>query len=123
MTDPVSLPRLLTEVVAAERLGISIDTLRRERRRQRIGYTLIGGRPRYTERHLADYITANEVAPCAKADRISSAASGITGSPAAPTVRSGAAPGLIPSRDRRAAHLSALTILSKPSSRSRSGSR
>jgi hypothetical protein len=35
--DIAPLPELITERKAAERLGVSIDTLRRERRRGRVG--------------------------------------------------------------------------------------
>jgi hypothetical protein len=64
MADLVELPKLLTEHQAADVLGVSVDTVRRERRRQRIAHTSIGGRIRYIEKHLADYIQSNEVAPC-----------------------------------------------------------
>ncbi len=52
----MQLPHLLTEREAAAALGISIDTLRRERRRGRIDYVKIGARVRHTEKHLVDYI-------------------------------------------------------------------
>jgi len=54
MTEPLRIPRLLTEREAAEALGVSPDTLTRERRRGRVTHTRIGGRIRYTEMHLSD---------------------------------------------------------------------
>jgi len=39
MPDLIRLPRLLTEAEAAEALGVSHDTLLRERKRRRIAFT------------------------------------------------------------------------------------
>lgn len=47
LPDVIALPRPIKERVAAEALGVSIDTLRRERHRGRIGYVVVAGRPRY----------------------------------------------------------------------------
>ncbi len=52
MSEAVPFPKLMNERDAAAALGVSLDTLRRERKRGRIGYTVVGGRPRYLERHL-----------------------------------------------------------------------
>jgi excisionase family DNA binding protein len=52
------LPELLTEAEAARRLGVSQATLQRERRRPQIRHVMIGGRPRYTPAHLAEYLAA-----------------------------------------------------------------
>ncbi|MFK4046167.1 helix-turn-helix domain-containing protein [Roseomonas mucosa] len=112
----------MTEAQLAESVGVSVDTIRRARRAGQIGFIMLGKKPRYLPRHLTEYLEAREVRPCAANERITSAESVTTGSASVPTVRSGAALGSIPLLDRRAAHHSALTILSKPSSRSRSGS-
>ena len=39
----------MTEIEAAQKLRVSVDTLRRARQRGDIGYTRVGGRVRYTE--------------------------------------------------------------------------
>ena len=61
----IPLPSLRTEQEVAKALGVSVDTIKRERRRGSIGYTKIGGRPRYTDAQIADYIKSKEVPPCA----------------------------------------------------------
>src|SRR5690349_7480501 len=93
MAEVVPLPQLLTERQAAAKYGVSTDTLRRERRRGRIGFTKVGGRVRYTDQHLSDYLKANEVAPCQESESTSSARSGNGGSAGARTAPSGASPG------------------------------
>ena len=122
MTEPLRLPRLLTEDKVAELLGISTDTVRRERKRKRLGFTRIGGRVRYAEDQVAAYLQnqREEASPCRK---ISSALvpSGNIGSADEGTLPPGAAHGSTPTLDRRAVHLSAQTILSKRSSPSRRG--
>lgn len=60
----MTLPTLLTESEAASRLGMSLSTLRNERRAGRIGYTRIASMVRYTERDLLDYINRNTTPPC-----------------------------------------------------------
>lgn len=50
------LPQLLSEREAAQILRCSTDTLSRERKRDRIGYTRISGRVFYTEEQLAEYL-------------------------------------------------------------------
>ena len=45
----LSLPRLLSEEQVAAALGCSPDTVRRERKRGRLGFTKVGGRIRYAE--------------------------------------------------------------------------
>ncbi len=63
-----AIPALLTEREAAERLRRSIDTIRRERRRGRIGYTRIGRRVFYTDAQLLHYLERQETKP-AEAER------------------------------------------------------
>jgi Helix-turn-helix domain len=60
MVDLPHLPKLFSERAATEALGISIDTLRRQRKRARIAHIMIGGRIRYTEMHLIRYIKEHE---------------------------------------------------------------
>lgn len=57
------LPSQFTEKEAADRLGVSPITLRRERLDGRIAYLKIRCRVRYTEAHLLDYLTRNEQCP------------------------------------------------------------
>jgi hypothetical protein len=52
MLEPIPFTRPLTEREAAAGLGVSVYTLRRERWRGRIGFVMIGCKPRYRERHL-----------------------------------------------------------------------
>jgi excisionase family DNA binding protein len=118
------VPQLLTEREAATVLGVSVDTLRRERRRRRIGYIMIGGRPRYTPQHLRAYISLREVHPCdeSSSDLLAQDTSATTGLADGQTAPPGAARGSIPTSDRLAEHRSALMILQPQGSRSRSGS-
>jgi hypothetical protein len=69
-TELARLPRLLTERQAAVALGVSIETLRRERKRRRIGYAMTAERPRYTDQHLAAYLSAREVQPCDESNNL-----------------------------------------------------
>jgi excisionase family DNA binding protein len=100
----------MTEREAAARLGVSHDTLLRERRRGRISYTIIGGRVRYTEAHLAEYVETRTV-KCRAKDRTDPEPSPVTGSAGDPTPTNGAGPGSIATLDRLVAHHSASLIL------------
>ncbi|MBU8539495.1 helix-turn-helix domain-containing protein [Roseomonas tokyonensis] len=122
MKIAVPLPELLTEAEAAKRLGVSAATMQRERKRRRIRHVIIGGRPRYTADHLAEYLTAQEVAPCREADTSTPARSPAIGLASGRTAGSGAGPGTILTLDRLAEHRSALTILQPQKSRLPSGS-
>lgn len=57
--------KMLTELEAAVRLGVSHRTMRRIREEGRIGYTRIGAGERpsvhYTEDDIADYLAGNRV--------------------------------------------------------------
>jgi len=50
------LPPLLSEREAAQILRCSTDTLSRERKRKRIGFTLISGRVFYTVEQIQKYL-------------------------------------------------------------------
>ena len=50
----------ITEIELAKLWNVSMDTLARIRARGDIGYTRIGGRIRYTEKHIQDYLEAND---------------------------------------------------------------
>ena len=119
---PVPLPPPpLFEHEVAEWLRVSIDTVRRERRKGRIKYKMIGGRPRYRHEWVADYIDSNGVSPCLEGEPESVSKSAHTGSREGRTAPLGAEHGTMRPPDKRAAHRSALTILGGPRSRSRSG--
>lgn len=112
MAEPIRLPRLLTERDAAKALGVSNDTLFRERRRGRIAFTLIGNRVRYTEAHLAEYIE-NRTQRCRANETIDRSSSANTGLANGPTPKCGAGAGLIPAHDKRAAHRLAQSTFKK----------
>jgi len=114
--DILKLPELLPERQAAARLGMSADTLRRIRSRGEIAYVKIGGRPRYTEQHILDYLQRNEVPACPNIQTNGHLSLASIGSADGLTARSGAEHGSTPKRDRLAEHHSALAIL-KPQKR------
>jgi excisionase family DNA binding protein len=112
----LSLPRLFTEEEVAEALGCARDTVRRERKRGRLGFTKLGSRIRFTEAQIAAYLENQAQDPCT-ITKSGSAKSTVIGSASDPIVQPGAEPGLIRESDRRDAHHSAQMILTKPSSR------
>lgn len=59
----IDFPKLFLEREAAEYLRCSTDTLCRERKRGLIGYTRVGGRVRYTEEQLIQYLRNQKVGP------------------------------------------------------------
>ena len=87
------LPTLFTEHEAARTLGVSIDTMRRVRRRGEIGYRIIARRPKYTAEDLRRYIDEQAVEPC-QSEINGSAESADTASPARQSRRTGKSPGL-----------------------------
>ena len=117
MADPIQLPGLMTERDAAERLGVHVETLRRERKLGRIGHVLIGKRPRYTSTHIHAYITASEVQPWREGPPTNPAESAPSGYPSGRTAPSGAGHGTTGEAGKRAANRLARRILSKPTSR------
>jgi len=116
-----SLPQLLTEQEVAKALGCSVDTVRRERKRGKLGFTRIGGRIRHTDDQVRMYISNQREDPCEK-NRPGSEKSEVIGSANGAAARLGAEPGSIAQQDRLAAHRSAQKILTRPSLRSPLGS-
>lgn len=112
MADIVDLPQLFTEAEAADRLGLSVYTLARERKAGRIAYRKMRRGVRYTAGDLAGYVESIRVPSCRDDSASKSVA---TGSASGPTARHGAGPGSIVSLDRHAAHRLAQQIL-KPRS-------
>ncbi|PYD59826.1 hypothetical protein CFR73_09570 [Novacetimonas maltaceti] len=108
-----SFRTLLTEQGIAARLGVSVTTVARYRKKGEIGYTMVGRRIRYTPQHLEDYLVRNEITPCAAPlnRQVSTSSANAEGR------TTGARAGMIASRDRQSAHRSALAILGKPKSR------
>ncbi|WP_442917889.1 helix-turn-helix domain-containing protein [Magnetovibrio sp. PR-2] len=106
------IPTLFTEHEVAERLRRSIDTIRRERDRKRIGYTEIGKRIFYTEDQVIEYLHSQRVEPCRENAQTESGKSGTIGSRNVQTVHTGAAQGL--SLDRQSAHRLAQLTFGKP---------
>ena len=115
MQQLIRLPRLLTEAEAAQALGVSVDTLRRERKAGKIRHTVIRGRIRYTENHLLEYIEAGERGACTASAISDSAKSEDVGCQSGLTAPRGVGPGSISEPDRHAAHHSAQMIFNKRS--------
>ena len=113
--ETIQFQKPMTEKEAAEWLGVSIDTIRRIRKRGDIGFMKVGGRFKYAVRHLETYLKQNEVLPC---DNLKSENTILVGGR---TPTSGAQRGSIPARDRLAANRSALQMLKTPSSHWRDG--
>jgi len=118
----VPFPQLMSEQAAAERLDVHPATLVRWRKRGLIGFIQHGRQVRYTEQHLLDYLTQQEVRPCRDPEAPTDGESARTGSASEVTVPPGAARGSTREHDRLVAHHSALTILKPPRSSSRNGS-
>ena len=64
MNGVVQFCPLFSEAEAARRLGVSIDTVRRERKRKNIGFVMIGRGIRYTDKLLNAYLEARTIKPC-----------------------------------------------------------
>ena len=117
----LSLPQLLTEQEVATALGCSVDTVRRERKRGKLGFARIGGRIRHTDDQVRAYISNQREDPCEKT-KTDSEKSEVIGLASGAAARPGVEPGSIAQQDRLAAHRSAQKILTKPNSRSPRGS-
>src|SRR5947209_3060836 len=118
--DVLTLPRLLDEDQVAEALGCSPDTVRRERKRRRLGFTRIGGRIRYAEDQVAAYLSNQREDPCER-DRTGSAKSADSGLAGEQIAPSGVEHGSTAQLDKLAVHRSAQRILTTPSSSSPRG--
>lgn len=114
--DITRLPRLFTEADAAEKLGMTVYTLARERKAGRISYRKPRRAVRYTDADLAAYIESIRVPSCRDTESEPASKSEATGSASVPTARSGAGPGSIHHLDRHAAHRLAQQILKPRSS-------
>ncbi|MFT4095760.1 MAG: helix-turn-helix domain-containing protein [Rhodoblastus sp.] len=104
---------LLDEKTAAERLGISVYSLARIRKRGEIAYTEIGGRIRYPASAIPAFISSRTVPPCPTTNVLKSTGSG---SPAIPTAPSGKPHGSTGMSGKHGAHLLAQAIFKKPKS-------
>lgn len=71
-------PIVLIEQEVADRLRVKPCTVANERKRGRLGYTMVGARIFYTPEHVNQYLKNQEVSPCVSSDS-DPAKSGITG--------------------------------------------
>ena len=117
MSDIVNLPKLYTVDDVASYLDVSVDTVRREVKRGKLGYTRIGGRMRFTEDQITGYVGNQRSDPCESESKDGHKLVG-AGSPNAETAVFGAEHGLTPKQDRHVVHRSAQQIFSKPNSSS-----
>jgi len=92
------LPAHYSEEEVAEYFCVSVDTLRRERKRGEIKCFRVGTKPRYTDKHILDYLNSKEI--CEKTDTPLATA----GSRSAATAPYGAQLGSIPQIDKHTAH-------------------
>lgn len=72
------LPKLYTEQELADELGVSTATLARARRAEKLPFTRIGNRVRYTAAHLAAYLEAQECGSTSKRETASGTSAGPT---------------------------------------------
>ena len=114
MVGLAEFPDLVTESEAAERMRCSIDTVRRERKRGRIGFTRVGARIFYTEDQLSEYLSSQRVEPCQER-KSSKGKSGIIGYRNDQTATRGVEHGSTQVPDRHAAHHLAQQTFGKPS--------
>lgn len=116
VTDLLHLPRLLTEAEAAEKLGMTVYTLARERKAGRIRHRKPRRGVRYTAADLAAYVESILVPACRDTESEPASKSAATGSASDRIAQSGAGPGSIVSLDRLAAHRLAQQTLKPRSS-------
>ena len=64
MGDVVAFERPIPEVASAPMIGVSLATLRRERRAGKISYRKIRGRYFYTKADLSEYLERQKVDAC-----------------------------------------------------------
>lgn len=105
MNRLAKLPEMYSEEEAAEILGISRWTLRRERAAGNIGFIMLARKPRYTMQMISEYLERNTTCPTkdTKSDN--------TGSHSDADQTDGAGPGTTTILDKHAAHRSAQQIL------------
>ncbi|MEP9372507.1 helix-turn-helix domain-containing protein [Mesorhizobium sp. KR1-2] len=103
---------LLTEQYAAVWLDTSIYTLRRERKRGNIGFTMIGSRARYSTADLQAYVDSKSSTPCPKTVFKSEP----TTSPGTKAPLFGKPLGMTPIPDKQSAYLLAQKTFKKPKS-------
>ena len=116
MSEPVSLPKLLTIEQVAEALEVSTYTVMREIKRGHLIGTRRGRRKlSVREDHYLAYLDRGRTEPCEENETTAQANSGTTGSPSGPTRQCGAGPGSTPPLDRRGAHRLAKRISKKQS--------
>jgi len=115
MTRSGTVPEMLFEDEAAAKLRISIDTLRRIRKRGEITSRKISGRWRYTDADLMEYQESQKVESWVARNN-ESAKSPDTGSLGVQSRRTGMRPGTIMTavNEARVAHHLAQTIFGKP---------
>jgi len=56
----IDLPKLWTEDELAAYLDVTTQTLYRERKRGRLGYTMVANKPRFTAEHIHAYLRIRE---------------------------------------------------------------
>ena len=110
MGEVISLPLWMDERAVADRWGVSIYTVQRERKRGKVKAKRIGGRWKYREDWLREY-EDQEDAPC-----LSPSGSGNGFSEGGQTAQTGVSAGSIQTLDRRDVHLSAQKIFKSPKS-------
>lgn len=66
VSEIAALPKLYTEAELAAYLGVHPETIGRERRRGRLGYTRIGSKIRFTSAHVEAYLRDRECATTSK---------------------------------------------------------
>uniref|UniRef100_UPI0035A86C6A helix-turn-helix domain-containing protein n=1 Tax=Mesorhizobium sp. LHD-90 TaxID=3071414 RepID=UPI0035A86C6A len=105
----------LSERHAALRLGVSVDTLQRIRKRNEISYRKIGGRVRYTLADLREFVERTKVEACEKKTSGSVNSRGTT-SPSGSARHSFTPLGSIRQPGKPSAHLLAQRTFGKPKS-------
>jgi hypothetical protein len=96
----LQLPKLHHEKDVAIYLSVSIDTVRRERRKGLILCSWVGNRPRYTDQQILDYLDNKTATTCQK----NASKSESIGSPSVRIAQSGAQPGSTTLVDRQSVH-------------------
>ena len=114
MGEIIPMPLWIDERAVADRWGVSIYTVQRERKRGKIKAKRIGGRWKYREDWLREY-EDQEDTPC-----LSNSESENGSLTSDPTVPTGVSVGSIQQLDKRDVHRSAQQIFKSPRSGSQS---